>query len=98
MFFCLAPMPLGILPGEIVEWSCVICKVAYKDAVKVAETEEGSDVLDFCWHRPVLDARNFDRVHASHPPSKDYPQVIHFRCMEQTFVQQEEEVVGSGNV
>ena len=61
--------------------------------VKVAKSQEGAYVLNFGWRRPVLDTGNFDRVHVCHPPSKDYPQVIHFWCMEQTFVEGEEKVM-----
>ena len=62
-------------------------EVAYENSIKIAKTEERSDVFDFGWCWPVLDARNFNGVHVSHPPSKDYPQVIHLRRMEKTFVQ-----------
>jgi hypothetical protein len=61
--------------------------------VKVAKAEKRADVLNRGQCRPVFDARNFDRVHASHPPFKDYPQVIDTWGMEDTFLWLEVEVV-----
>ena len=98
VFLGLAPVPFYIFSREIIKGLCMICEVSYEDAIKVAKTEEGLNVFDLGWHWPVLDTGNFDGVHASHPPSKDYPQVIHFWRMEKALVQGEEEVVGSGNM
>src|SRR5258708_4384534 len=75
------PMPFGILPGQCVQWLGVFGETLDKNAVKIAKAQEGAYVLDFGWHWPVFDAGNFDGVHACNPPSKDYPQVIHFRHM-----------------
>src|SRR6266702_2468393 len=44
-----------------------------------------------CW--PRVYACDFYRVHACHPLFKDYPQVIHGRCMECTFLWFEVKVV-----
>src|SRR5580692_5307540 len=66
--------------------------------VKVAETEERVYIFHCFWCRPVFDARNFDRVHASHPLFKDYPQVIDTRGMEDTFLRFEVEVVIKGDL
>src|SRR5258708_18368237 len=64
-----------------------------ENTVEVAKSQERAYVLNFSWRWPVFDTRNFDGVHACHPPSKDYPQVIHFGRMEQTFVEGEKEIV-----
>jgi hypothetical protein len=56
------------------------------------------DVLNRGRCRPVFDAGNFDRVHASHPLFKDYPQVINTRGMEDTFLWFEVEVVIKGDL
>ena len=61
--------------------------------VKIAESQERSDILDFGWCWPILNARNFYRVHASHPLFKNYPQVIDTRNMETAFGELDEQVV-----
>ena len=68
-------------------------KTADKLVVKIAEPQKGADIFDFCWGGPVLDARNFYQVHASHPLFKHYPQVINVGNMEVTFRKFDKEVV-----
>ena len=71
----------------------MIGKAPNKDTIKIAKTKEGSYVFYFSWCRPVLDARNFDGVHACHPPSKDHPQVVHFWGVEEAFLEGKEEIM-----
>jgi hypothetical protein len=56
------------------------------------------DILNRGRCRPVLDARDLNRVHASHPLFKDYPQVINTRGVEDALLWFEVEVVIQGDL
>src|SRR5258707_1100874 len=62
-------------------------------AVKVAKAQKRAYVPDLGWRWPVLDARNFNGVHTSHPFFKNYPQVIDTGRVESAFFGFEVEVV-----
>ena len=70
------------------------CEAPNKNAIKVTETWERAYILNFGWCGPVLDARDFDGVHACHPPSKDHPQVVHFRSVKEALLEGEEKIMG----
>jgi len=63
---------------------------------KIAEAQKGTYVLNFGGRWPVFDACNFDRVHVSHHFFKNYPQVIDTRCMEDTLLKFEVQVMFGG--
>ncbi len=50
------------------------------------------------WCQPVFNAHNFYWVHVCHPLFKDYPQVIHGRCMERALLGFKVEVVVKHNL
>ena len=51
-------------------------KTLDEGAIKIAKAQKWLYIFDLGRRWPLLDARNFDGVYASHPLLKDYPQVI----------------------
>src|ERR1700735_1677542 len=89
----LCPVPLMIFLGKCVERLGDVGKTPDESAIKIAETQKRTNILDFDRRWPVFDACNLDRIHASHPLFKDYPQVIYSRGMENALLWFEVEVV-----
>ncbi len=75
-----------------------MCEAFDEGAIKIEKAYCPSYFCDVfgCW--PHVYSHNFYRVHACHPLFKDYPQVIHGRCMEEAFFGFEIEVMHEGDL
>ena len=64
ILFRFTPMPGVYLFCEVIQWSSKAGVVTDEAAIESSETEEGTDVFEFLWSRPVRDSLEFDGIHS----------------------------------
>src|SRR6266481_4820335 len=79
-------VPYSTLAGETREWNGDLGISVNEAMVKIGESKEGLNILDFPWFRPILNNLNFVRSHCESFGRQHISKVFAGSDVELTFV------------